>query len=107
MADYIHNQVLTTLKKAMSNSSYVALTVNEITKMDNQNWILIHGYVLKDWSWILILLTTKQIMYGFNLNNLTRVLMNFLKLCGRISKEHITNKLVSFGADGVNVLQEM
>jgi hypothetical protein len=46
-------------------------------------------------------------MYGFNLNNLTRVLMNFLKLCGRISKEHITNKLVSFGADGVSVLQEM
>ncbi len=35
------------------------------------------------------------------------VLMNFLKLCGRISKEHITNKLVSFGADGVSVLQEM
>jgi hypothetical protein len=105
MANYIHNQVVATLKEVMNNASYVALTANEITNMDNQNWISIHGYVLKDWSWILVLLTMKQIMDGFNLDNLTRVLMTSLKLCEGISKEHITNKLVSFGVDGVSVFQ--
>jgi len=107
MVDCIHNQILPTLKEAMSNASNVALTVDEIMNMDNQNWISIHGYVLKDWSWILVLLTMKQIVDGFNLNNLTRVLMNSLKLCGGISKEHINNKLVSFGANGISVIQGM
>ncbi len=107
MVDCIHNQVLATLKEAMSNASNVALTTNEITSMNNQNWISIHGYVLKDWSWILVLFTMKQIVDGSNFDNLTKVLMNSLKLCGRISKEHITNKLVFFGANGVSVFQGM
>jgi len=36
---------MATLKEAMSNASYVALTADEIMNMDNQNWISIHGYV--------------------------------------------------------------
>jgi hypothetical protein len=107
MVNCIHNQILATLKEAMSNASNVALTTNEITNMNNQNWISIHGYVLKDWSWILVLLTMKQIVDGSNLDNLKKVLMNSLKLCGGISKEHITNKLVSFGANEVSVFQGM
>jgi hypothetical protein len=99
-----HNQILATLKEAMNNVSYVALTTNEVMNMDNQNSISIHGYVLKDWSWIFVLLTMKEIVDGSNLNNLTRVFMNSLKVCGGISKEHIINNLVSFGADGINVL---
>jgi len=43
--DCIHNKVMATLKEAMSNASYVALTADEIMNMDNQNWISIHGYV--------------------------------------------------------------
>jgi hypothetical protein len=42
-------------------------------------------------------------MHNSNSNNLTRVLMNSLKLCGGISKKHIVNRLVSFGANGINV----
>jgi hypothetical protein len=73
--------------------------------MDNQNWISIHGYMLKDWSWIPVLLTMKQIVDSFNSNNLIRVFMNAFKLCGGISKEHIVMKLASFGANRVSVLQ--
>jgi hypothetical protein len=102
-----HNQVLATLKEAMNNASYVALTANEVMNMDNQNWISIHGYVLKDWSWIIVLLTMKQIVDGSNSDNLTRVFINSFKLCRGIPKEHITNNLVSFGVDGVSVLQGM
>jgi hypothetical protein len=35
MAKYIHNQILATLKEAMSNASNVALTTDEIMNMDN------------------------------------------------------------------------
>lgn len=47
----------------------------------------------------------KQIVDGSNLDNLTKVLMSFVKICEGISKENITNKLVSFGANGVSVFQ--
>jgi hypothetical protein len=39
MANYIHNQVMATLKKAMINVSYVSLTIYKTTSMDNQNYI--------------------------------------------------------------------
>jgi hypothetical protein len=42
-------------------------------------------------------------MHGSNSNNLTRVFMNYLKLCGGILEEHIVNRLVSFGENGINV----
>jgi hypothetical protein len=37
MDDCIHNQVLKTNKEAMSYGAYVALTIDEITNMDNQS----------------------------------------------------------------------
>jgi hypothetical protein len=37
MVDYIHNQVMATLKEAMINVSYVSLTTYKTTSMDNQN----------------------------------------------------------------------
>jgi hypothetical protein len=42
-------------------------------------------------------------MDGSNSNNLTMVFMNSLKLSGGILEKHIANRLVSFGANGVNV----
>jgi len=44
-------------------------------------------------------------VHSSNSNNLTKVFMNYLKLCGGISKKHIVNTLVSFGADGINVFE--
>ncbi len=59
--------------------------------------------MLKDWFWIPFLLT----MDSSNSDSLTKVFMNSLKLCGGILEEHIVNRLVSFGADGINVFQGM
>jgi hypothetical protein len=84
MDDCIHNQVLKANKEAMSSSAYVALTTNEVINMDNQSWILIHGYVLKYWCQFVILLTIERIVDDFNFNSLTNVLIYSLVSHGGI-----------------------
>jgi hypothetical protein len=46
-------------------------------------------------------------MDNSNSDSLTTIFVDSLKLCGGILKEHIANRLVSFGADGINVFQGM
>jgi hypothetical protein len=71
-------------KEAMSFGAHVALTTNEIINMDNQSWILVHGYVLKYWCQFFILLTIKRIIDGFNFHSLTNVFIYFLVIHGGI-----------------------
>jgi hypothetical protein len=56
-----------------------------MTSVDNQNWVSMHGYVVKDWCKISILLATEKVVDGSNSNNLTYVLINSLVINGRLS----------------------
>ncbi len=47
MGNCIHNHVLKANKEAMNYNAYVAFNTNKVMNMDNQSWILVHGYVLK------------------------------------------------------------
>jgi hypothetical protein len=42
-------------REAMGFDGYITFTIDEVTNVDNQSWILVHGYVVKDWCWIPIL----------------------------------------------------
>ncbi len=45
MVDCIHMHVLKLSKEALGFVGYVALTTNEMTNVDNQSWVLVHGYM--------------------------------------------------------------
>jgi hypothetical protein len=60
-----------------------------MTSVDNQSWVLVHGYVVNDWCQIPILLIVERVVDGSNLDNLTRVLMNSLLINGRLFQENI------------------
>jgi hypothetical protein len=36
-------------KEAIGFDGYITFTIDEVTNVDNQSWILVHGYVVKDW----------------------------------------------------------
>jgi hypothetical protein len=39
-------------------ANYISIFCDEVTSVDNQNWWLsLHAYVIKDWSWIPILVS--------------------------------------------------
>jgi hypothetical protein len=67
-------------KEAMGFDGYMTFTINKVTIVDNQSWIFVHGYVVKYWCWIPILLIVEHIIDGSNLDNLTQVLLHFFIL---------------------------
>jgi hypothetical protein len=77
---------------------------DEVTTIDNQSWVSIHCYVVKDWCHLPILISLKQVIEGGNLDNFTKVIMGVLIRWG-VSNGDVATKLMSFGAKGVNVFQ--
>jgi hypothetical protein len=64
-------------KEAMGFDGYITFTTDEVINVDNQSWILVHGYVVKDWCWVPILLIVEHIIDGSNLDNLAKGLLHF------------------------------
>jgi len=83
-------------KKATCFVGYVALTTNEVTNIDNQNWVLVHGYVTKDWCQIPIMIIDSS-----NSNNLTEILIQFFFIKGEFLGKYIIHQRVSFGAKAI------
>lgn len=61
----------------MGFDGYITFTIDEVTNVDNQSWILVHGYVVKNWCWVPIMLIMEHIIDGSNLDNLAKVLLHF------------------------------
>jgi hypothetical protein len=103
MINYTHQ--LKVNKEVMNFGRYVAFTINEVININTQRWILVHANVIKDWCRIPILLIVERIIDGFNLDNLTQFLIKFLIINGKLIGETITNWLMSFDTNRVNVFQ--
>jgi hypothetical protein len=73
----------------MGSIGYIAFITNEMTNINNQCCILVHGYPIKDWNQILILQIVEHIVDDSNLDNLTQVLIYSLLINGKI----FTNKI--------------
>jgi hypothetical protein len=49
MAKSMHDVVLENMKIIMQKFGFSALSANELTTIDNQQWINVHIYVMKKW----------------------------------------------------------
>ncbi len=67
----------------MGFDGYITFTIDEVTNVDNQSWTLMHGYVVKGWCWVLLIV--EHIINGSNLGNLAKVLLHFVFINGGIS----------------------
>jgi len=68
--------------------------------MDNQFWIFVHVYIVKNWHPMPILLNLERIVNGGTHDNLTSMIIRFLAVFGDIS-----NIVVCFGVDSVTIFQ--
>jgi hypothetical protein len=48
MVECMHKQVIKRIKEVIVSSTYLALSCDEVTTIDNQSWIFIHSYVIQD-----------------------------------------------------------
>jgi hypothetical protein len=51
-------------------SSFLSISINEVTTINNQSWISIHCYVVEGWGWVPILLTLEQLVEGGTIINI-------------------------------------
>ncbi len=84
---------------------FIFLTCDEVTSMDNANWASVHGYVVQNWCQIPLLLNVQQVFYGFEVDNLTLLIMDSLMTQGGLKEEKLVARLVFFGVNGVNTFQ--
>jgi UDP-N-acetyl-D-mannosaminuronic acid transferase (WecB/TagA/CpsF family) len=81
------------------------LSCDEITSVDCQSWISVHGYVVIDWKRTHVLLTLERVIEGGTTDNLTVVIVNAARAYGALTEQKIREMLITFGADGVSTFQ--
>jgi hypothetical protein len=57
MGEHIHYEVLKALKAAIIGTSFLLINCNEVVSINNQQWLLVHVYVLDNWVHTLLLLS--------------------------------------------------
>ena len=106
MAEHLYDFVKQKNKPLMSNAAYWALSADETSACDNSSWIAIHGYVLVNWCRVPLLLSIQKMdPDGATASIITTVIIGALTADGGVTDADIAQKLLSFGADGVNAFQ--
>jgi hypothetical protein len=49
--------ILTFITTTTQGANFFSMSANEVIVVDNQQWISVHVYIMKDWHWFSILLT--------------------------------------------------
>ncbi len=55
----------------MQKSPFIYVSCDEVTTIDNQSWLSIHVYVIKEWKKVSIMLNLQRLVDGATFDNLT------------------------------------
>jgi len=78
MAIVMHDVVLTSTKVVVQAINYFFVTIDEVTTLDNQQWIKVHVCVVKDWRRFPILFTLECVEVSVIANNITSILLKYM-----------------------------
>ncbi len=67
--------VLTTTKDVILAPSFLSIFADEVTIVDNHNWIFVHCYVVVGWKRMPILLTLEHLVKGGIVANIKNVIL--------------------------------
>jgi hypothetical protein len=98
LANCFYHQIQAKTKLVMHTAHFFSITCDEITSLDNQAWISIHGYVCENWTRIMLLLSLKQVVDGTGANSLINVIVEAIKGSGDLNDYDFATKVASFGA---------
>lgn len=98
LAECLHHQVKLKTKDVMSKARFFSVTCDEVTTLDTQSWISIHGYVCENWERKPMLLSLERVMDGGGSDNLTGVIVGAVKNCAGIEEVDLATRFASFGA---------
>jgi hypothetical protein len=76
IAEAMHDVVLFKTSSMILKANFVVVSADEMTAIDAQQWINIHGYVMQNWKCVLILLTFEKVEVGATLDNIKGVILD-------------------------------
>jgi hypothetical protein len=105
MVEVMHNVILRTTKVVVQKSPLISMNCDEVTTINNQSWLSVHVYVIKERKKVLIMLNLQHVVDGTTSDNLTSFIVKSLMEFGGLSETNLANKLFSFGVDRVTIFQ--
>lgn len=98
-------KVSATILKEVSASRYVVVCVDGTTTLDNDSWISIHAYTMRNFVRVPHLINLQRIVNETGANNLTSIIVNALHNGGGVIIDDLPLKLMCFGAERVSTFQ--
>ena len=98
LAECLHHQVQLKTREVMSKARFFSVSCDEVTTLDTQSWISIHGYVCDNWERKPMLLSLERVVDGGGSDSLTSVIVGALKNSAGLKEADFVNRLASFGA---------
>jgi hypothetical protein len=103
MAHYMHLSILVAITKALQAARVISITANEVTGIDNTQWLSVHVYVVQNFVRVPLLLHLSHIIDGCKSNYILGLITTALMGEGGMSREEVAAKLVSCGFDGASI----
>jgi hypothetical protein len=76
IAEAMHDVVLFKTSSMILKANFVVVSADEMTAIDAQQWINIHGYVMQNWKCVFVLLTFEMVEVGATSNNIKGVILD-------------------------------
>jgi hypothetical protein len=105
MVEVMHNMLLKATKVAFVPANFIVVNSNEVTTIDNTQWLSIHLYMVKAWKRIPILLCVEFVGVFATSNNIFGLMVKGLLEFGGLRLEELVGKLNSMGCNGSYVFQ--
>jgi hypothetical protein len=101
----MHDIFLDSIKVAFVLASFIVVFANEVTIIDNTQWLFIHLYVVQQWKTILIFLCVRTMGMSTTSDNIFSLMLKCLVEYSGLRLEELVSKLVNIGCDDNNVFQ--
>ena len=95
IAAALYECVLRATKECVFEAQFLSFTVDKVTTADNQNWLNVHAYFVKDWVRVPNLLSLTRLVEGVASKNLTQCCIDMLEEYGGVPPEKLISKLIS------------
>lgn len=106
MAEHIYDFIKKKQTSLIQATSFISISCDETTAVDNTSVIVVHAYVMSNWSCQRLMIgLLKMESDGATSNSLTKLLMGALIVNCNLDEAAISSKLLCFGVDRVAVFQ--
>jgi hypothetical protein len=97
MAKAMHVVLLEATKVAFVIAPFIGVNVDEVTMIDNTQWLSIHLYVVQKWKHILIPLCVEVISLSTTSDNIFYLMVKCMLDFGGLGVEELVGKLANIG----------